>query len=101
MKELTAENFTNEVLESDKCVIVDFWADWCPPCHDLTSIIDEVAKGNTQIKAVKVNVDDNPELADKYEIVNMPMLLIFKDGNVIEKSAGLISKEQLLSLLPK
>lgn len=94
---VTNENFAAEVIASDKPVLVDFWATWCPPCRMQSPIVDELAEERSDIKVGKVNVDEQPELAEKFDVQNIPTLIIFKGGEVIKVLVGLRSKEQLLA----
>lgn len=95
---LTKENFTEEVLKSEKPVLVDFWASWCGPCMMLSPIIKEIAEENPEIKVGKVNVDEQGELAQQFGIVNIPTVILFKDGREVQKSIGFVPKEKLVSL---
>ncbi len=92
-------NFQKEVLESERTVLLDFWASWCGPCKSVSPIIDEIAKENPEIKVCKVNIDEEPELAEQFNIMSIPTLLILKDGKVINQSVGLKSKNQILQML--
>ena len=82
VKEFTDENFDSEVLKADGAVLVDFWAPWCGPCRRIAPMIDEIADENPKVKVGKVNIDDNPGVAQKYGITSIPTLLIFKGGEV-------------------
>ena len=93
------DNFEKEVLQSDKKVLVDFYADWCGPCKMLSPIIDEVAKEYEGDKFVKLNIDEEQYLAIKYNVMSIPTLVIFNNGQEIKRSVGLISKEEVLDLL--
>lgn len=93
------ENFEKEVLQSDKKVLVDFYADWCGPCKMLSPIIDEVAKEYESAKFVKLNIDEEQYLAIKYNVMSIPTLVIFNNGQEIKRSVGLISKNEVLDLL--
>lgn len=95
---LTKENFTEEVLKSEKPVLVDFWASWCGPCMMLSPVIKEIAEENPEIKVGKVNVDEQGELAQQFGIVNIPTVILFKDGREVQKSIGFVPKEKLVSL---
>ena len=99
--ELTSETFDNEVLHADRIVIVDFWATWCTPCRMLTPVVEEVAAEHPEIKVCKINVDEAQDIAEKYGVMSLPILIFFKDGEPIDESIGLVSKEQLLAMLPK
>lgn len=99
--ELTNETFDSEVLEADRLVIVDFWATWCTPCRMLTPILEELAEEHPEIKVCKINVDEAQDIAERYGIMSLPILVFFENGEIMDESIGLISKEQLLSLLPK
>ena len=92
------ESFENEVLKSDKTVLVDFYADWCGPCKMLSPIIEEFSNENNDVKFVKINVDENQELAIQYEVMSIPTLVVIKEGKQINKSVGLINKETLENL---
>ena len=93
------DNFENEVLNSDKPVLLDFWAIWCGPCMMIAPILHEIAEENPDIKVAKINVDENPQLAAKFGIISIPTLIVIKNGEIVKKSEGLIPKEQILALL--
>ena len=93
------ENFEQEVLNSNIPVLVDFYADWCGPCKMLSPIVDEVAKENDDIKVVKVNVDESQNTAIKYQVMSIPTLVVIKNGNEVNRSVGLIDKEEILNLV--
>ena len=93
---ITSENFGKEVLNADKPVVVDFYADWCGPCKMMSPIIDELADENGNIKVGKVNVDDSQDLAVNYGIMSIPTIIIFKNGNVYKKFIGVVSKQDIL-----
>lgn len=92
---ITEENFEEEVLKSDKTVLLDFFADWCGPCKMQSPIIDEIAEARQDIKVGKINVDENQALAEKYHVMSIPTLLIIKNGEVSEQFVGLTAKEQI------
>lgn len=97
---LTVENFENEVLKSDKPVLVDFWATWCGPCRMIAPIIEEVANElSATLKVGKVNVDEQEELAIKYGISSIPTLLLFKNGEIAKKTLGYMPKEAVLKFI--
>ena len=97
--ELTKDNFDKEVLESDKTVLIDFWASWCMPCRMLSPVVDQVADEYPQIKVCKVNVDKEGELASAFNVSSIPMLAVIKDKQVVETSVGVVPKEEILTLL--
>lgn len=97
---LTKDNFNNEVLNSNKPVLVDFWATWCGPCQMIAPIIDEIANEHSDsIKVGKVNVDEEVELATVFQVTSIPTLLVFKNGKLVNKAIGYHGKQEILSLL--
>lgn len=96
---ITKNNFKEEVLSSDKLVLIDFWASWCGPCRMVGPIIDEIAKERPDVKVCKVNVDEEPELASEFHIMSIPTLVVMKDGEVLRQSLGAKPKSQILALL--
>jgi thioredoxin 1 len=96
---ITKENFENEVLKSDRPVLLDFWASWCGPCRMVSPIIDEIAEETTDKKVCKINVDEQPELAQAFGVMSIPTLVVMKDGEVVGQSVGVKSKEAILQML--
>ena len=96
---LTTDNFEEEVLKSEVPVLVDFWATWCGPCQALSPIVEEVAGEVEGVKVGKVDVDDQDKLARKYKIFSIPPLLVFKNGEVVQRSVGAVPKEKILEML--
>lgn len=99
--EITKDNFEETVLKADKPVLVDFWAEWCGPCQMMGPIVDEVAEERDDVIIGKLNVDTQPEIALRYNVMSIPTLILFKNGEEAQKSIGLISKEELLELINK
>ncbi|MBR0443309.1 MAG: thioredoxin [Clostridia bacterium] len=97
---VTKDNFEQEVLKSDKPVLVDFFAHWCGPCRMIAPIVEEIADEHDEYKIVKVDVDAEGELAQQYGVMSIPTLIVFKDGNVVEQSTGAKPKAQILAMLP-
>lgn len=96
---ITKDNFQKEVLESDKTVLVDFWASWCGPCRMLGPIVSEIAEENPEIKVGKVNVDEQPDLATQFNVMSIPFIAVFKYGKLYKSSVGVQPKESLLELV--
>ena len=94
------ENFEEEVLQSEKPVLVDFFAEWCGPCKMLSPVVDSIAEEMPQIKVCKIDIDDSIELAQQYRVMSVPTLLIFQNGKVIDQSVGVIPRERILEMLP-
>lgn len=96
---LSSENFTEEVLNSEKPVLVDFYADWCGPCNAMAPVIEELAKElEGKAKVGKINVDENSDIAVEYNVMSIPTLIVFKNGKEEKRLVGLRDKEELLSL---
>lgn len=96
---ITKENFQSEVVQSDKPVLLDFWATWCGPCRMVSPIVDQIADERSDIKVGKINVDEQPELARQFRIISIPTLVVMKDGQIANKAVGAMPKEEILALL--
>jgi thioredoxin 1 len=100
--EFKDDNFQQEVLKSDKPVLVDFWAPWCGPCQMMSPIIDDVSEQVSEsAKVGKLNVDENPQTAQEYGVMSIPTLIIFKNGEILKQMSGVQSKEALIEELKK
>ncbi len=96
---INKENFTNEVINSKKPVILDFYADWCGPCRMVGPIISEISNERNDIKVGKINVDEQPALAAQFGVMSIPMLVVIKDGKVVNSSVGAKPKDEILAML--
>lgn len=96
---VTSESFQSDVLDFKGTVLVDFWAAWCGPCRMLAPILEQLAEENPQVKIAKVNVDEQPQLGSKFNIMSIPTVMIFKDGKLVNTSVGLRPKEDFLQYL--
>mgnify|MGYP004471642167 FL=1 len=93
------QNFQNEVMESDKPVLLDFWAPWCMPCRMVGPILEEIAEERSDIKVGKINVDEQPELAGEFQVMSIPTLVVIKNGKIVNHSVGAMQKEAILAML--
>lgn len=96
--EVTKENFETEVLKSEKTVLADFNAEWCGPCRAMKPLLEELSENNEKYKIVSINIDDEDELAENYEISAIPCLVVFKGGKEVNRSVGLIPKDAIAAL---
>ena len=100
IKVFNEENFENEVLKTEGTVLVDFYADWCGPCKMMSPVIEQIAEENKEnLKVGKVNVDDNSELTEKYNVMSIPTIIVFKNGNPVKGFVGVTSKEEIKEAL--
>ena len=97
--QVNKDNFQEVVLNSDKPVLVDFWASWCGPCRMVAPVLEEIANERSDVKVCKINVDEEPELAGRYNVMSIPTLLVVKEGQVVNQAVGAKPKSQILSLL--
>ena len=96
---ITKDNFNNEVLNSNQTVLIDFWANWCGPCRMLSPIVDEIAEETTDVKICKVNVDEEPELSQAFQVMSIPMLAVVKNGKLVNKSVGVKPKAAIKQMI--
>ncbi len=97
---ITKENFQTEVMESDKTVLLDFWAAWCGPCRMIAPVLEEVAQEREDVKVCKIDVDKEPELAQQFQIMSIPTLIVMEQGRIVNKALGAMPKNSVLALLP-
>ena len=97
--QITTDNFEQEVLQSDKPVLIDFYADWCGPCKMQAPVVEEIANEHPEFKVGKLNVDEQPDLAVKYRVMSIPTLLVFKNGEMVKQAIGLQDKQTILDML--
>ena len=96
---ITKNNFQEEVINSSKPVLLDFWASWCGPCRMVSPLVDEIAQERPDIKVGKINVDEEPQLADQFGVMSIPTLVVMKDGKIVNQAVGARPKSQILALL--
>lgn len=102
VKEIKADDFKKEVLESDKPVLIDFWAEWCVPCKKIEPVIEQLSKEfKDYVKFLKINVDENQSIAYEYGIRGIPTLILFKNGELVERVVGVTSRKELLKKIKK
>lgn len=99
IKTITAENFEQEVMQNGSMVILDFWASWCGPCRMFTPIIEQFADEHPEVFVGKVNIDEQSELVQRFGIMSVPTLVVFKNGEVVKKNAGVITKDAIEDLI--
>ena len=97
---ITKENFQEEVMKSDKPVLLDFWASWCGPCRMVSPTVDEIAEEMSGIKVGKVNVDEQQELAAAFNVMSIPTLIVIQNGKVVDQAVGVRAKHQIVSMIP-
>ena len=96
---LTKDSYHNEVMETEKVVVIDFWATWCGPCKMMSPVVEEVAKDYSDIKVCKVNVDEEPELSNAFKIVSIPNIVVIKNGEIIDSVVGYRPKEDIEKII--
>ena len=96
---INKHNFQNEVMNSDKPVLLDFWAPWCGPCRMVVPIVEEIARERKDIKVGKINVDEQPELASRFGVMSIPTLVVMKDGKIVNQAMGARPKNAILGML--
>lgn len=96
---INQNNFQEEVMSSEKPVLLDFWAGWCGPCRMVSPIVDEIAEERSDVKVCKVNIDEQGELAAAFDVMSIPTLIVMKDGKIVNQAAGARPKGQILAML--
>lgn len=96
---LTKDSYHNEVMETEKVVVIDFWATWCGPCKMMAPVVEEVAKDYPDVKVCKVNVDEEPELSNAFKIVSIPTIVVIKNGEIIDSVVGYGPKEDIAKII--
>ncbi|MBQ9031388.1 MAG: thioredoxin [Parasporobacterium sp.] len=99
MTEVTKETFEAEVLKAESLVLADFNADWCGPCKSMRPMLEELAEARPEIKIVSINIDEEDELTDEYDVISIPCLVVFKNGEEVNRSVGLISRDAIAELV--
>ena len=96
---ITKDNFNNEVINSIKPILLDFWAPWCGPCRMVVPLIEEIANERSDIKVGKINIDEEPELAAHFGVMSIPTLVVIKEGKIVNQAVGARPKEQIISMI--
>ena len=96
---ITKENFNQEVLQSEKPILVDFWASWCGPCRMLSPVMDRVADSQSEVKVGKINVDEQPDLAQQFRVMTIPTLILFKNGQPVKQSVGVQAEAAIMNMI--
>lgn len=96
---INKDNFDSEVMKSDKKVLIDFFANWCGPCRMVGPIVEEIASEHPEFKVCKINVDEEPDLANAFKVMSIPALFVVEDGKIVDKTVGAMPKQAILSML--